>query len=282
MGLPKSMACEVALRPREEEPSPRLQQQRILTSLDLMPSTHPRLWTVLSCDEAAASMDVEVFGERTEAVREWALHELATRRAPRQSASTSTATVRAHPTVPVPLASEPVPPSSSRRALTVPQPQGCSTALVVVQQRVEDVLDSYAAASVAMYSFALDHYMRKKPLSRRRPATICRWTETAVAAKKPYHPKCDPVRRRLQADDFSMPAGEAFGAVVLIDAVLTVLPAVSHFLGIHQPGVRNRASDALSRQAEGDMSWARTLFCDVTVALPERDVHGKLCHRATV
>jgi len=57
-------------------PSPRL--QRILTSLDLIPST-----SVLTC-EAAASMDVEVFGERTEAVREWALHELAARSSWRQ------------------------------------------------------------------------------------------------------------------------------------------------------------------------------------------------------
>ncbi|KAL1524216.1 hypothetical protein AB1Y20_019124 [Prymnesium parvum] len=80
-------ACEGALQPREEEPSPRL--QRILTSLDLMPSA-----SVLCC-EAAASMDVEVFGERTEAVREWALHELAVRRAPSRRAPTTVAVVRA-------------------------------------------------------------------------------------------------------------------------------------------------------------------------------------------
>ncbi|KAL1503414.1 hypothetical protein AB1Y20_011465 [Prymnesium parvum] len=65
-----------ALQAGGEVPSPRL--QRILTSLDLIPST-----SILTC-EAAASMDVEVFGERTEEVREWALHELAARSSWRQ------------------------------------------------------------------------------------------------------------------------------------------------------------------------------------------------------
>jgi len=31
-----------------------------------------------------------------------------------------------------------------------------------------------------------------------------------------------------------------------------------------------------------DISWARTLFCDVLVALPERDVYNKVCHRTTM
>ena len=31
-----------------------------------------------------------------------------------------------------------------------------------------------------------------------------------------------------------------------------------------------------------DLSWARTLFCDVLVALPERDVYNKVCHRTTM
>ena len=30
-----------------------------------------------------------------------------------------------------------------------------------------------------------------------------------------------------------------------------------------------------------DLSWARTLFCDVLVALPERDIYNKICHRTT-
>jgi len=92
----------------------------------------------------------------------------------------------------------------------------------------------------------------------------------------------------LQANTFSMPAGEAFGAVTLLDAVARRLCGVTHiqaftdsdataralttgnsgspqldylvrwlfarhpgvqFLGIHQAGVRNSASDGLSRHA---------------------------------
>jgi hypothetical protein len=30
-----------------------------------------------------------------------------------------------------------------------------------------------------------------------------------------------------------------------------------------------------------DLSWARTMYCDVLVALPERDVYSKVCHRTT-
>ena len=90
----------------------------------------------------------------------------------------------------------------------------------------------------------------------------------------------------LQSNEISMPAGETFGAVVVIDAVLFCLPNVSHvtlltdcsataislnsggsgseqmnslikwmfnrhphvqFLGIHLPGLHNGAADALSR-----------------------------------
>mmetsp|Transcript_22141 Transcript_22141/g.53161 ORF Transcript_22141/g.53161 Transcript_22141/m.53161 type:complete len:335 (+) Transcript_22141:206-1210(+) len=65
-------AEEDALQPEVEEPSPsRPRLQRVLSSLGLTPST-----SILSC-EAAVSMDVEVFGERTEEVREWAFHLLA-------------------------------------------------------------------------------------------------------------------------------------------------------------------------------------------------------------
>ena len=103
-----------------------------------------------------------------------------------------------------------------------------------------------------------------------------RWRPDALAA--------------LQADLFSMPAGECFGAVVFADALLRELGGATHlvcftdsaatatafttggsgapqlhflitwligrwpgtqFLGIHQPGVRNDAADALSRTAEG-------------------------------
>ena len=92
--------------------------------------------------------------------------------------------------------------------------------------------------------------------------------------------------RALQADKFSMPAGECYGAVVFADALLRELPGVTHLicytdsdatarafttagsgspqlnlmlqwlmqrhpgvqlLGIHQPGVRNDAADGLSR-----------------------------------
>ena len=92
--------------------------------------------------------------------------------------------------------------------------------------------------------------------------------------------------RALQADEMSMPAGEAYGAVVLIDAVVSRLRGVTHvvcftdsdatakgltaagsgapqlnlllawlgdkwsgvqFLGVHQRGVRNVTSDRLSR-----------------------------------
>ncbi|KAL3895180.1 MAG: hypothetical protein SGPRY_013583 [Prymnesium sp.] len=98
--------------------------------------------------------------------------------------------------------------------------------------------------------------------------------------------------RRLQADSMSMPAGEAYGAVMLLDAVLHHLGGVSHmkcytdsdatakaltssnsgapqlntlvrwlvdrhphtqFLGVHQPGVRNSASDRLSRGRAGSV-----------------------------
>lgn len=31
-----------------------------------------------------------------------------------------------------------------------------------------------------------------------------------------------------------------------------------------------------------DLAWAHTMFCDVVVALPERDVHGKISHRTTM
>mmetsp|Transcript_23861 Transcript_23861/g.59266 ORF Transcript_23861/g.59266 Transcript_23861/m.59266 type:complete len:259 (+) Transcript_23861:193-969(+) len=54
-----------------QAPSPGL--QRILTSLGI-----PNSSSVLSC-EAAASMDVDAFGDRTEDVREWVFHELAAR-----------------------------------------------------------------------------------------------------------------------------------------------------------------------------------------------------------
>ncbi|KAL1511423.1 hypothetical protein AB1Y20_006222 [Prymnesium parvum] len=57
---------------------------------------------------------------------------------------------------------------------------------------------------------------------------------------------------------------------------------VYHYLAstVHQPPVS--AHEFLHpNRGPVDMSWAHTLFCDVTVALPERDVHGKVCHRAT-
>jgi hypothetical protein len=93
----------------------------------------------------------------------------------------------------------------------------------------------------------------------------------------------------LQRNEMSMPAGECVGAVVIADALLTALGGATHllvltdsdatakafttggsgapqlncamqwllarhplvqFLGIHQPGVRNCAADALSRQRE--------------------------------
>ena len=102
-----------------------------------------------------------------------------------------------------------------------------------------------------------------------------RWPADALAA--------------LQADRFSMPAGECFGAVSFADVLLKVLTHVTHLvcytdsdatarafsaagsgapqlnclmqwlmqrhpgvqlLGVHQPGERNRAADALSRSAE--------------------------------
>lgn len=92
--------------------------------------------------------------------------------------------------------------------------------------------------------------------------------------------------RALQADELSMPAGEMFGAVTLLDAAITHLGRVTHaicftdsvatanglttaashapqlnamlswlferhrgvqFLGVHQRGLRNQASDRLSR-----------------------------------
>ena len=98
----------------------------------------------------------------------------------------------------------------------------------------------------------------------------------------------DDALRALQSNSFSMPAGEAYGAVMLLDAVAHRLRGVSHiqaftdsdataralttgssgspqldflvrwlfarhpgvqFLGIHQAGVRNSASDGLSRRA---------------------------------
>lgn len=94
----------------------------------------------------------------------------------------------------------------------------------------------------------------------------------------------------LQHNTLSMPAGEAFGAVVLADALLSKLPRATHcyaftdsdatakafttagsgapqlnllvqwlvsrhkavqFLGVWQPGLRNPAADDLSRTAEG-------------------------------
>lgn len=104
--------------------------------------------------------------------------------------------------------------------------------------------------------------------------------------------------RKLQADDMSMPAGEAYGAVMLIDAILSHLEGASHmtcftdsdatakaltssnsgapqlnllmrwlverhphtqFLGVHQPGVRNGVSDRLSRgRAEEVLAEVRT------------------------
>jgi hypothetical protein len=102
-----------------------------------------------------------------------------------------------------------------------------------------------------------------------------------------------PVLQALQADTFSMPAGECYGAVVFADALIQALGDVTHlvvftdsdatakaltsagsgapqlntlvdwlcerhpgvqFLGIHQPGVRNKAADNLSRSAEGRAS----------------------------
>jgi hypothetical protein len=99
-----------------------------------------------------------------------------------------------------------------------------------------------------------------------------------------------PVLTALQHDEFSMPAGECFGAVTFADALLRVLGGVSHvvcftdsdatakaftaagsgapqlnammqwllarhprvqLLGVHQPGIRNGAADDLSRSVEG-------------------------------
>ncbi|KAL1525521.1 hypothetical protein AB1Y20_020377 [Prymnesium parvum] len=59
------------MQPGGQAPSPGL--HRILTTLGIPPSS-----SILSC-EAAASMDVNVFGDRTEDVREWVFHELAAR-----------------------------------------------------------------------------------------------------------------------------------------------------------------------------------------------------------
>ena len=97
----------------------------------------------------------------------------------------------------------------------------------------------------------------------------------------------------LQANSFSMPAGECFGAVLFADALVRALGNVTHLicftdsdatakaftaagsgapqlnylvewllarhpglqlLGVHQPGVRNVAADRLSRTAEGRQS----------------------------
>ena len=49
---------------------------------------------------------------------------------------------------------------------------------------------------------------------------------------------------------------------------------------IHRPPVSPR--DFLNPHLPpADLSWARTMFCDVLVALPERDVYNKVCHRTT-
>ena len=49
---------------------------------------------------------------------------------------------------------------------------------------------------------------------------------------------------------------------------------------VHDPPISPR--DFLDpRLPPADLSWARTMFCDVMVALPERDLYNKACHRTT-
>jgi len=50
---------------------------------------------------------------------------------------------------------------------------------------------------------------------------------------------------------------------------------------VHHPPTSSR--DFLNPHLPpADLSWARTLFCDVLIALPERDVYSKVCHRTTI
>mmetsp|Transcript_40352 Transcript_40352/g.100112 ORF Transcript_40352/g.100112 Transcript_40352/m.100112 type:complete len:479 (-) Transcript_40352:2025-3461(-) len=104
------VAAEGAGQPGAEEPSPRL--RRILLSLGLTPSP-----CILSC-EAAVSMDVEVFGTRTEEVREWAFHSLAA----------SAGWCRSHTLSSAPAVAAVL---DAQTALTVPAALGAQTALVV-------------------------------------------------------------------------------------------------------------------------------------------------------
>jgi hypothetical protein len=121
-----------------------------------------------------------------------------------------------------------------------------------------------------------------------------------------YEQRWEPeVLTALQRDEMSMPAGECVGAVVVADALLNVLGGATHllvftdsdatakafttggsgapqlnrailwliarhplvqFLGVHQPGVRNGAADALSRQrADGQRVLEEAAAAGLTV-----------------
>lgn len=133
-----------------------------------------------------------------------------------------------------------------------------------------------------------------------------RRAEGDVASLYMHELWAEEVRLDLQRDRISMPAGEAYGAVVLLDGVLSALADVSHavcftdsaatargltvggsgtpqlnvalqwlfrrhcrtqFLGIHIPGELNKASDRLSRGKESSVIAEIRLVTSVTTRL---------------
>mmetsp|Transcript_41076 Transcript_41076/g.94204 ORF Transcript_41076/g.94204 Transcript_41076/m.94204 type:complete len:572 (-) Transcript_41076:1277-2992(-) len=133
-----------------------------------------------------------------------------------------------------------------------------------------------------------------------------------------YERWAEGVRQDLQSNRVSMPAGEAFGAAALIDAVLTELESVSHlicftdsdatargltsggsgtpqinvvlrwlferhrrvqFLGVHIPGTLNETSDRLSRGREAEvLADVTRAAARVTRLRPHADAFALLEH----
>eukprot|EP00327_Prymnesium_parvum_P000483 CAMPEP_0182823206 /NCGR_PEP_ID=MMETSP0006_2-20121128/14626_1 /TAXON_ID=97485 /ORGANISM="Prymnesium parvum, Strain Texoma1" /LENGTH=438 /DNA_ID=CAMNT_0024950107 /DNA_START=216 /DNA_END=1532 /DNA_ORIENTATION=- len=185
--------AESALQPGGEAPSTRL--QRILASLDLVPST-----SILSC-EAAASMDVEAFGERTEAVREWVLHELAARASWRtlQSGASLAPAAPACTTLVVPTAAQPVERTTSA-SVGAPLLAAASPACVAVRDQVSAAAAAAAAGAASRSAvlaseeqdivLAVDDFIKTVPRALLLHAPSALTNDERVAARRRHLVTC--------------------------------------------------------------------------------------------
>ncbi|KAL1528241.1 hypothetical protein AB1Y20_009599 [Prymnesium parvum] len=231
------------MQPGEQAPSPGL--RRILTSLSIPPSS-----SVLSC-EAAASMDVNVFGDRTEDVREWVFHELAARAdwgAPR-APSGPWPVVEAHA---VPATSAACSVAAASSVVDAHADSAMSTTWPVVGAHtvsiaavVSPVVDAHAAAATAQPLITI---------SAAAPTSANSCTALVV-------PTMLPLLTSSAASSAAHAAGELMRTDVLASEQLDIERAVAEFIGAVPAALLLHTPSALPDAERVDTRRRHLLTC---------------------